>query len=139
MNFRFNPKSRDLYYGDKRVNLAITEARLFGLLVRRGGQYMSRSELADVIDPEGRLQDAPNNVSTYLCRLRGKIRAKGMPDCIQSLYSAGYRLAHKVELEEDDGRMVLDVPAARLLKRLIARCEGTRQEALANELRDAVF
>lgn len=139
MSYRFNPKSRDLWYGTKKVNLAVAEARLFGLLVRRGGQYMGRSELADVIDPEGRLLDAPNNVSTYICRLRSKIRAKDMPDCIESLYSAGYRISRKVELEEDDGRVVLDVPAARLLKRLIARCEGTRQETLANELREAVF
>lgn len=134
-----NLNNRDVIYKSKKCHLSVQECAVFSLLAKRAHNSVSHQALARAIDPARVLALPENNVKVYICRLRVKLATLGLKGVIKSNWSAGYLLTHPIEMSEDDGSRLINKDAVRLMKRLIQRCEGTRQETLAHELQEAVF
>ena len=90
---RFDPATRQLFYGDREINLTRTEASILHHLMINAGQVVTYSGLAEAVWGE----DYPNAVSSlrvYIRRLREKLEAEpSRPQIILTKTGIGYLLA----------------------------------------------
>ncbi len=76
--------------GGSRLDLTMTEYRLIECLARHAGRVFSREELIQAALPES---DALERVvDQHLKNLRRKLELAGLPDIIETVRGAGYRL-----------------------------------------------
>lgn len=85
---KINPSNRKVYFKDKEVMLTATEFELLALLVKNGGNVVSRNEILDRVwgyDEEV----STNVVEVYIRYLRNKI----VGIRIETIRGVGYRLS----------------------------------------------
>ncbi len=93
----FNPTTGQLFYGDKEIDLTLTEGRILYHLMKNAGQVVTHSSLAEVIWGND-YPDAANSLKVYVRRIREKIEPDpGNPQFILTKSGIGYLLAKPVQ------------------------------------------
>jgi DNA-binding response OmpR family regulator len=85
-----NGEAGDAWYGEQRLPLSPTEARLLQLLMRNAGRAVSRDELAERA-LRGGGEAGARTVDAHVKNLRRKLDAAGVP-CVETVFGVGYRL-----------------------------------------------
>ena len=88
-----NPSTRQLFYGEKEINLTPTEGHILYHLMKNAGQVVIYSSLAELLWGED-YASAADSLKVYIRRLREKIEADpSNPKLILTKARAGYQLA----------------------------------------------
>jgi len=88
---RLNLTKGILSYGDQTATLTRNELQIMACLMKREGKIVSRADLIESLwDSQIYIDD--NTLSVNMTRLRGKLAALGLPDCIKTRRGMGYQL-----------------------------------------------
>ena len=88
----FNPTTRQLFYGQKEIELTRTEGTILHQLMRNAGQVVTHSALAEALWGE-EYPDATSALKVYILRLRQKLEADpSQPKLIDAKPGIGYQL-----------------------------------------------
>ncbi|MEZ0074837.1 response regulator transcription factor [Planotetraspora sp. GP83] len=85
------PDSRQARRGDRLIDLTRTEYALLDLLIRNGGQVLTRKVILERIWGHA-FRPASNSLEVYIRYLRKKTEAGGEPRLIQTVHGLGYAL-----------------------------------------------
>lgn len=89
---RFDPSTRQLFYGDREIGLTRSEASILQHLMRNAGQVVTYSSLAEAVWGED-YPDATESLRVYIRRLREKLETEpGRPQIILTKTGVGYSL-----------------------------------------------
>ena len=89
---RFDPSTRQLFYGQREISLTRTEATILHQLMRNTGQVVTYPALAEAIWGED-YPGATDSIRVYIRRLREKVEADPeQPQVILTKTSLGYLL-----------------------------------------------
>lgn len=89
---RFDPATRQLFYGDREIDLTRSEASILHHLMRNAGQVVTYSSLAEAVWGED-YPDATESLRVYIRRLREKLETEpGRPKIILTKTGVGYSL-----------------------------------------------
>jgi len=89
---RYSPYTRQLYKGEKEINLTRTEGSILQQLMRNAGQVVSYHSLAEAVWGED-YSDATDSLRVYVRRLREKMEVEpSKPQIILTKSSIGYLL-----------------------------------------------
>lgn len=86
-DIRLDCKAREVFQGDRQVELTATEIAILEALMRGGGHYVSTKRLEDSIYSWGREVES-NTVQVYISRLRKHLGN----DAIENKRGVGYRM-----------------------------------------------
>lgn len=90
---RFNPTTRQLFYGDKEISLTGTESQILHQLMQNAGYPVSHSSLAEAVWGAD-YPDAADAIKVHIRRLREKLEADpSNPQFILTKSGTGYLLA----------------------------------------------
>ncbi len=93
---RFDPSTRQVFCGEKEINLTPTESYIFHQLIRNAGHVVTHSALAETVWGE-LYPDAIDSLRVYIRRLREKLEAdSNHPQIILTKAGTGYLLAKPV-------------------------------------------
>jgi two-component system response regulator MprA len=90
-DLRLNPATREVYRGNRRIDLTAREYELLELFMRHPRQVLSRDTIYDHVwgyDFGGE----SNVIEVYIRYLRSKLEAGGEPRLIQTIRGVGYAL-----------------------------------------------
>ncbi len=88
----FDPSTRQLFYGQREINLTRTEGIILHSLMRNAGQVVTYSDLAESVWGED-YPDAVGSLRVYIRRLREKLEAEpSQPQIILTKTGIGYLL-----------------------------------------------
>ena len=89
----FDPSTRQLFYGQREINLTRTEGIILHSLMRNAGRVVTHSTLAEAVWGE-EYPDATKALKVHILRLRQKLEAdSGQPKLILTKAGIGYLLA----------------------------------------------
>ena len=90
---RFDPSNRELFCGDRRVDITSTEGQILHRLMINPGHVVTSSGLAEAVWGENR-PGAANNLRVHIRRLRQKVEADpNRPRLVRTKPGVGYFLA----------------------------------------------
>jgi two-component system, OmpR family, response regulator MprA len=89
-DLRLHTGTRDLYRGDRRIEITTREYELLLLLLRHHRRVLTREQILDRI--WGTTDVDSNAIEVHIGRLRDKLEAHGEPRLIQTVRGAGYTL-----------------------------------------------
>jgi len=84
-------KSREVYRGNKKINLTTKEFNLLEYLARRVGEVVTRTEISEHVWDQN-YDPFSNIVDVYIRYLRRKLDKKSSSQIIETVRGAGYRL-----------------------------------------------
>ena len=90
-DLRLNPDTRDVYRGDRQIDLTNREFELLEYLMRNERLVISRQRLLDEVwgyDPFS----ITNTIEVFVSNLRRKLEAGGEPRLLHTVRGAGYVL-----------------------------------------------
>ncbi len=88
---RLDPATREVWLGDRRVDLTRREFQLLEILVRRAGRVQSRDNLIEAVwGPESDVE--ANTVDVFMSSLRRKLRQPGEDGPIHTVRGIGFCL-----------------------------------------------
>lgn len=90
-DLRMNPATREVYRGDRRIDLTAREYELLELFMRHPRQVLTREMIYDRVwgyDFDGE----SNVIEVYIRYLRSKLEADGEPRLIHTVRGVGYAL-----------------------------------------------
>jgi len=90
-DLRMNPATREVYRGDRRIDLTAREYELLELFMRHPRQVLTREMIYDRVwgyDFDGE----SNVIEVYIRYLRSKLEANGEPRLIHTVRGVGYAL-----------------------------------------------
>ena len=94
LSLRVELKQRLVWVKQTQVPLGKREFEILALLVKRGGEVVSRQEILNVIDTEVEVYD--RTIDSHLSHLRRKLKDADLKDVqITPVYGVGYRLEGK--------------------------------------------
>ena len=88
-DLRLNPDSREVFRGDRRVELTAREFELLEYLLRNERLVISRERLLDDVWGYAPLAET-NTVDVFISNLRRKLEAGGEPRVLHTVRGAGY-------------------------------------------------
>ena len=88
-DLRLNPDSREVFRGDRRVELTAREFELLEYLLRNERLVISRGRLLDDVWGYAPLAET-NTVDVFISNLRRKLEAGGEPRVLHTVRGAGY-------------------------------------------------
>ena len=90
---RFDPSTRELFQGDKEINLTSTEGHILHHLMKNAGHVVTHSGLAEAVWGEN-YDGATNSLRVHVRRLREKLESDpSHPKMIRTKAGVGYFLA----------------------------------------------
>ena len=90
-NIRINRPERIVWVDDAELSLGRKEFEILALLVKRGGEVVTREEILDALSDQSEMYD--RTIDSHLSHLRKKIREIADNRIqIQPVYGVGYRL-----------------------------------------------
>ncbi len=84
--------SATIEHGNNRVSLTQTELRLMSVLLEADGHLVPRRALIAQTWPRADPSTRENMLGVYLCGLRKRLASIGLPNTLQTVRRAGYRL-----------------------------------------------
>lgn len=78
-------------YRGARVSLLRVELQLLGALLDANGSVVSRAALIQAAWPRADTQSRENSLAVYVCGLRKRLTAIGLPDALETVRREGYR------------------------------------------------
>jgi DNA-binding response OmpR family regulator len=90
-DLKLDPLKREVYRGDRRVDLSPREFALLEFLIRNAGRTVSRSRIAEAVW-NYQFDTETNVVDVYINYLRKKLARKDEPTIIHTVRGVGYRL-----------------------------------------------
>jgi len=82
---------RAIEYRGARVSLLRVELQLLGALLDANGSVVSRAALIQAAWPRADTQSRENSLAVYVCGLRKRLTAIGLPDALETVRREGYR------------------------------------------------
>jgi two-component system response regulator MprA len=89
---RLDLESREVYRGDRRLDLTRTEFALLELFLRNAGRVLTRDLITDRVWGYP-FEPASNSLEVFIGYLRRKTEAAGEPRLIHTVRGVGYRLS----------------------------------------------
>jgi len=93
----FDPASRIVRRGERRILLTAKEEAIFEFLLRRSGEVVTRARLSDHVWPEER-DNLTNLVDVHMSKLRRKVDGASEVPLIHTVRGRGFRVGIDVEL-----------------------------------------
>ena len=88
---RVNPSAREVFRGDRRIELTRTEYAILELLLRNAGRIVTRSTLIErVWGHDSEIES--NTLDVFVRLLRGKVEEEGRERIIRTVRGIGYTL-----------------------------------------------
>ena len=78
-------------YRGARVSLLRVELQLLGALLEANGGVVSRASLIQAAWPRADTQSRENSLAVYVCGLRKRLAAIGLPGALETVRREGYR------------------------------------------------
>jgi len=92
---RVNPDTREVFRGDRRIELTRTEYAILELLLRNAGRIVTRDTLIErVWGNDSEIES--NTLDVFVRLLRGKVEEEGQARLIRTVRGVGYTLGGEV-------------------------------------------
>lgn len=99
LDFKFDSTSGDLFRGGKRLRIPKQTSHLLEIFLERAGKVISRSELQQLLWPDGEFLDHEQAINRVITDLRAILRDNPKnPKYIETVHKRGYRFLPAISL-----------------------------------------
>lgn len=133
---RLDPQERTVTRGEVVARLSARETEVFAAIANQRGRIARNDDLIEMIDPAGAGRASHANLRCLVKKLRRKLAKVGVPDSVETVYGAGFRIRPGFLVSTGDELTIIGPEARDLVRRLVEQCSDS---LLAAQVRQAVL